>query len=202
VSEIVFWQALLLLSPSISEIPFPQLKLVCFPRFDSCAPAYIDLSVCPSMSLAPRSSIVSRQLPLRSPATSRLYRPCRSSHSLHSRSYPRRFTLITRTSHCSRQLPSCVAVYPRDSRSRRVLCLARHSLGGGGSRVPRAPFPSLGNQKKLSCVWIFHDGPGRKTGDIDTLSFVRCIRTRDHAFPAWDRNSIGQTSFYFFYIRG
>jgi len=114
-------------------------------------------------------------------------------------------------------------------RSRRVLCLARRSLGEGGSRVPRAPLklarlpaslaptlvalpsmslipsaplPSLRNQKKLSCVWIFHDGAGRKTGDIDTLSLVRCIRTRDHAFPAWDRNSIGQTSFYFFNIRG
>ena len=28
------------------------------------------------------------------------------------------FTLITRTAQCSRQLPSCVAVYPRDSQSR------------------------------------------------------------------------------------
>ena len=61
---------------------------------------------------------------------------------------------------------------------------------------------ALRNQKKLSCIWIFHDGPGRKTGDIDTLSLVRCIRTRDHAFPAWDWNSIGQTSFYFFHICG
>jgi hypothetical protein len=32
------------------------------------------------------------------------------------------FTLITRTAPCLRQLPSCVAVYPRDTRSRRVLC--------------------------------------------------------------------------------
>jgi hypothetical protein len=30
-----------------------------------------------------------------------------------TRSYPRRFTLITRTTSCSRQLPSCVAVYLR-----------------------------------------------------------------------------------------
>src|SRR6516225_5672757 len=59
-------------------------------------------------------------------------------------------------------------------------------------------FPSLRNQKKLSRVWIFHDGPGRKTGDIDILSLLRYIRTRDHAFPARDRNSIGQTSFCFF----
>ena len=35
----------------------------------------------------PIRSIVSRLLPQRSTATSRLYRPCRSSHSLHSRSY-------------------------------------------------------------------------------------------------------------------
>ena len=34
-----------------------------------------------------------------------------------TRSYPRHFTLITRTAPCLRQLPSCVAVYPRDSRS-------------------------------------------------------------------------------------
>jgi len=32
------------------------------------------------------------------------------------------FTLITHTASCLRQLPSCVAVYPRDSRSRLVLC--------------------------------------------------------------------------------
>jgi len=31
-----------------------------------------------------------------------------------ARSYPRHFTLITRTASCSRQLPSCFAVYPRD----------------------------------------------------------------------------------------
>jgi len=70
------------------------------------------------------------------------------------------------------------------------------------SRVPRTPLPSLRNQKKLSSVRIFRDGAGLKTGDIDILSLVRCIRARDHAFPAWDRNSIGQTSFYFCHIRG
>ncbi len=32
--------------------PFPRLKLVRCPRFDSCAPAHIDLSVFPSMSRA------------------------------------------------------------------------------------------------------------------------------------------------------
>ena len=34
-----------------------------------------------------------------------------------TRSYSRRFTLITRTARCLRQLPSCVAVYPRDPQS-------------------------------------------------------------------------------------
>ena len=71
----------------------------------------------------------------------------------------------------------------------------------GMSLIPSIT-PSLRNQKKLSCVWIFHDGPGRKIGNIDILSLIRCIRTRDHAFPAWDRNSIGQTSLCFFHIRG
>src|SRR5436309_16011461 len=61
---------------------------------------------------------------------------------------------------------------------------------------------NLRNQKKLSCVWIFHDGPGRKTSDIDILVLFRQIRTADDTFPAWDRNSIEQTSFCFFYIRG
>jgi len=41
---------------------------------------------------------------------------------------PLNFTLITRTAPCLRQLPSCVAVYPRDSRSRRVLCRLPHQL--------------------------------------------------------------------------
>ena len=61
---------------------------------------------------------------------------------------------------------------------------------------------NLWNQKKLSCVWIFHDRPGRKISDIDILVLFRQIRTCDHTFPAWDRNSIGETSFCFFYIRG
>src|SRR6266487_332849 len=61
---------------------------------------------------------------------------------------------------------------------------------------------NLWNQKKLSCVWIFHDGPGRKISDIDILVLFRQIRTRDHTSPAWDRNCIGQTSFCFFYIGG
>jgi hypothetical protein len=39
-----------------------------------------------------------------------------------ARSYPRHFTLITRTARARASYPSCVAVYPRDSRSLRVLC--------------------------------------------------------------------------------
>jgi len=48
--------------PSMSLIPSAPLKLVRCPRFDSCAPAHIDLSVCPSMSLAPRGSILAPTL--------------------------------------------------------------------------------------------------------------------------------------------
>src|SRR5439155_15231670 len=43
-------------------------------------------------------------------------------------------------SHCPRacaSYPSCVVVYPRDYRSRRVLCLPRRSLGEGGSLTPQ-----------------------------------------------------------------
>ena len=59
-------------------------------EIDSCAPAHFDLSVLP---------IYVARVPA-APFT---------------RSYPRHFTLITRTAPCLRQLPSCVAVYPRDS---------------------------------------------------------------------------------------
>jgi len=45
-----------------------------------------------------------------------------------ARRYPRDFTLITRTARARASYPSCVTVYPRESRSRRVRCLARHSL--------------------------------------------------------------------------
>src|SRR5881392_4528568 len=88
----------------MSLIPFAPLKLVRYPH--ALAPTLVTL---PAMSLIaltlslPLSrplgfahlcrgfparsvrSIVSRQLPPRSTVTSRLYRPCRSSHSLHSR---------------------------------------------------------------------------------------------------------------------
>src|SRR5438132_2601250 len=67
------------------------------PSFDSCAPAQFELSVLPIyVARAPRGSILA------------------ATH--------RGFALITRMAPSSRQLPSCVAVYPRDSRSRRVLC--------------------------------------------------------------------------------
>ena len=37
-------------------------------------------------------------------------------------------TLITRTASACATYPSCVAVYPHDSQSRRVLCRATHAL--------------------------------------------------------------------------
>jgi len=58
---------------------------------------------------------------------------------------PSQLTLITRTTSCSRQLPSCPAAagslppkapFPA---SRRVLCLPRRSVGEGGSLIPFAP---------------------------------------------------------------
>ena len=61
----------------------------------------------------------------------------RSHGSVHSL-LPSQLTLITRTAPCLRQLPSCVAVYPRDFPIARVLCLPRRSLGEGGSPFPKA----------------------------------------------------------------
>jgi len=63
------------------------------------------------------------------------------THSLPTltRSYPRRFTLITRTARARASYLSCVAVYPRDSPSRRVLCRWTRQLHScltrGGNRA-------------------------------------------------------------------
>src|SRR5437762_4224197 len=88
------------------------------------------LAVLPSMSLSQK---------LRS--TSRFSHLCLARRSLGeggSLASLRLHSLIARTrsllcvdhSHgpCLRQLPSCVAVYPRDARSRRVLCRSSRSL--------------------------------------------------------------------------
>jgi len=56
-----------------------QLKLARCPRSLAAT-----LAALPSMSRIPIRSIVSRLLQQRLTATSRLYRPCRSSRSLHS----------------------------------------------------------------------------------------------------------------------
>src|SRR5262249_48591393 len=47
----------------------------------------------------------------------------------------------------------------------------------------------LRHEENLSGVRIFHSGSRRETAHIDVIS-LRQIRTDDHAFPAWDRNSI------------
>jgi len=60
---------------------------------------------------------------------------------------------------------------------------------------------NLRHQENLSCVWISHSGPGGESPDIDVIS-LRYIRTYDHAFLTWDRNSKGQISFCFFRWRG
>jgi len=78
------------------------------------------------------SILLARPHALRQPNTNQCgMRGCWTWNSLVAqlaRSYPRHFTLITRTARCLRQLPSCVAVYPRDPRSRRVLCRWSHQL--------------------------------------------------------------------------
>src|SRR5438046_1234946 len=75
----------------------------------SALPAALDryLTALPAMSLIPSAPLKLVWLPSSLATTHR------------------GFALITRTAPCLCQLPSCVAVYPRDSRSRRVLCRAR-----------------------------------------------------------------------------
>src|SRR5437667_5774618 len=99
-------------------------------RFDSCAPAHFDLSVCPSMSHVSRGSI-------RSSLPSRLYLLSRKSLSSIVRlpyivknrlSYgqrPIRPRARVAQSLCHRHRASH---HPRDARSRRVLCRSSHSL--------------------------------------------------------------------------
>src|SRR5256886_5291329 len=60
---------------------------------------------------------------------------------------------------------------------------------------------NLRHPKNLSCVWIFHSGPGGESADIDVIS-LRRIRTHDHAFLAWYGNSIGHIPFCFCRRRG
>src|SRR5437773_5877093 len=76
---------------------------------------------------------------------SRPFRPLGFAHLCRSR--PRGsvhlllpWRLYVDHSHCPRacaSYPSCVAVYPRDSRSRRVLCRSSHSLHSQGWCTPR-----------------------------------------------------------------
>jgi hypothetical protein len=71
------------------------------------------IAALPSMSLFPKAPFDLSALPIyvaRVPAAP------------FTRSYPRHFTLITRTARACATYPSCVAVYPRDYQSRRVLC--------------------------------------------------------------------------------
>src|SRR5437763_1207465 len=59
-------------------------------------------------------------------------------------------------SHCPRacaSYPSCVAVYPRDSRSRRVLCRSSHSLHSIFSR-----FRLLAERPLAACAWRAYTG--------------------------------------------
>src|SRR5215831_18647304 len=61
-------------------------------------------------------------------------------------------------SHCldaRASYPSCVAVYPRDVPVARVLCLARRSLGEGGSLFPFAPL--LGGETRAKVGLMGHN---------------------------------------------
>ena len=74
----------------LQSLDFQLYCRLCQPH--CCSPRRSCSDAGPPMPLATRGSIVSRQLPLCSTATSRLYRPCRSPQSLHSRFYSCRFT--------------------------------------------------------------------------------------------------------------
>jgi len=61
----------------------------------------------------------------------------------------RGFTLITRTAPaCASYYPSCVAVYPRDSQSRRVLSRWSHQLGSRTTRIIRTTNDETNPDKK------------------------------------------------------
>jgi len=110
-------------TPSISHrfplAPFPAhsidalapARLICYPhRLDRPSRSFPQLG-------SPKSQLISvRQRRNRKFAIAGGAIETRSLPTL-TRCFPRSFTLITRTAPCLRQLPSCVAVYPCDSRS-------------------------------------------------------------------------------------
>src|SRR5216684_5865184 len=59
------------------------------------------------------------------------------------------------------------------------------------------PDAVLWHQKNLSCVWISYRGSRGKAAHVNVTSFGQ-VRTRDHAFPPRDRNSIRHIPFRFF----
>jgi hypothetical protein len=90
------------------------------------------------------------------------------------------FTLITRSPRRPRaRNPRCVTVYPRDSPRARVLCLARRSLGEGGSLSPNAPFP---RSPRVLCSERRSLGEGWSL--IPFARFKRCNGKRQRRFTA------------------
>ena len=102
------------------------------------------LAVLPSMSLFPYAPFDLSVLPIyvtRVPAAP------------FTRCYHRSFTLITRTARACASYPSCVAVYPRGSRPRRVLCRSFHSLHSTSQRITwRQPALCEGGSTPHRCV--------------------------------------------------
>src|SRR4029077_14039510 len=50
------------------------------------------------------------------------------------------------------------------------------------------------HQEDFSCVWISHSGSWRKGADVNIISLGQ-VRTCDHPFMTWYRNSIRHISF-------
>src|SRR6266566_1367713 len=128
-----------------------EVRLKAGVEIDPCAPAHLKLAPSPTRSLLPSQFYLLCRFSQKLHSTSRCAhlcrsRPCgsiRSLATLFEKCGPRTTeeraqllrNLITRTSPCLRQLPSCIAVYPRDSRSRCVLCRSLRSRRVVSSRL-------------------------------------------------------------------
>ena len=156
----------------------PALKLARCPRFDSCAPAHIDLSVCPSMSLAPPrlhsrcypaqlcldhsvAAATSRQLPwlrCRLPTRLKLVRShltCR---------YPRGFAFCVASSKAPFPIAACsmsrIPFAPFLLRFR-LQCARAHFLTLSTLRATQPSQPRIIDQPFLPCPVAGYTGPSR-----------------------------------------
>src|SRR4029077_3149438 len=83
-----------------------------------------------------------------------------------------------------------------------VLCRLQHPLAQYTQMMPKilrgGIHAASRHQKDFSCVWISHRGSWRKGGDVDVVS-IGGIRTCDHAFMTWYRNSVRRISLCLFW---